>query len=210
MSKEDRLKWIYSSKNNEELAERYDEWAESYDDELENDYGWQIPRLMAEELSNLTSTDSRILDAGAGTGLVGQYLGELGFSDLVAMDLSKEMLAKAQEKGVYKELHQMALGDTLGFPDDAFDAVACAGVLTFSHAPAKSLYELVRITKPGGYILFSLRPDAFESMGFGEIVEEMDSVGKWQLVANRDHQSFPKKDDKDEDVVHNIWIYRVS
>ena len=31
MSKEDRLKWIYSSKDNEELAERYDEWAESYD-----------------------------------------------------------------------------------------------------------------------------------------------------------------------------------
>jgi predicted TPR repeat methyltransferase len=206
MSNEDRLKWIYSSKSNEELADRYDEWAQSYDDELENEYGWQIPKLMAEELSSFIPKSGRILDAGAGTGLVGHYLGVLGYDDLVAMDLSNEMLNKAREKGVYKEFHQMALGDTLGFPDDAFDAIVCAGVLTFSHAPAKSLYEMVRITRPGGYILFSLRADAYESMGFEEIVEELDSAGKWELVAKKDHLSFPKKD---QEVFHDIWVYQV-
>jgi predicted TPR repeat methyltransferase len=206
MSTEDRLKWIYSSKDNEELAERYDEWAESYDQELEEDYGWQVPKLMAEELSSFTSKAGRILDAGAGTGLVGQYLGELGYGNLVAMDISNEMLNKAREKGVYKEFHQMALGDTLDFPDGAFDGVVCAGVLTFSHAPAKSLYEMVRITKPGGYILFSLRTDAYDSMGFGEIVGELDSDGKWKLVERKGHQSFTEKE---QDVIHDIWVYEV-
>jgi predicted TPR repeat methyltransferase len=206
MSKEDRLKWIYSSKNTEELAERYDEWAESYDKELEEDYGWQIPQLMAEELSGFTPVNARILDAGAGTGLVGQFLGSLGYGNLVAMDLSSEMLNKAREKDVYQEFHQMDMGETLDFPDDSFDAVVCAGVLTFSHAPAKSLYEMVRVTKPGGHILYSLRTDAYESMGFEGITEELESRQKWKLVEKKGHQSFAQKE---QDVVHDIWVYEV-
>jgi predicted TPR repeat methyltransferase len=206
MSKEDRLKWIYSSKNTEELAERYDEWAESYDKELEEDYGWQIPQLMAEELSGFTPVNERILDAGAGTGLVGQFLGSLGYGNLVAMDLSSEMLNKAREKDVYQEFHQMDMGETLDFPDDSFDAVVCAGVLTFSHAPAKSLYEMVRVTKSGGHILYSLRTDAYESMGFEGITEELESRQKWKLVEKKGHQSFAQKE---QDVVHDIWVYEV-
>jgi len=206
MSKEDRLKWIYSSKNTEELAERYDEWAESYDKELEEDYGWQIPRLIADELSGFTPVTARILDAGAGTGLVGQFLGSLGYGNLVAMDISSEMLNKAREKDVYQEFHQMDMGETLDFPDDSFDAVVCAGVLTFSHAPARSLYEMVRVTKPGGHILYSLRTDAYESMGFEGITEELESRQKWKLVEKKGHQSFAQKE---QDVVHDIWVYEV-
>ncbi|MCJ7499205.1 class I SAM-dependent methyltransferase [bacterium] len=206
MSKEDRLKWIYSSKDNEELAERYDEWAESYDQELEEDYGWQIPQLIAEELSHLTPRSSRVLDAGAGTGLVGRYLGALGYSDLVAIDLSNEMLNKAREKSVYGEFHQMDLAETLNFPDDSFDAVVCSGVLTFSHAPAKSLNELVRVTKPGGHLLYSLRTDAYESMGFEDITRGLDADGKWELLEKKGHQSFAEKE---QEVVHDIWVYQV-
>jgi len=206
MSKEDRLKWIYSSKDNEELAERYDQWAESYDQELEEDYGWQIPQLMAEELSHLTPRSGRILDAGAGTGLVGRYLGALGYGDLVAMDLSNEMLNKAREKGVYGEFHQMDLAETLNFPDDSFDAVVCAGVLTFSHAPARSLHEMVRVTKSGGHLLYSLRTDAYDSMGFEDIIKDLDAEGKWQLLEKKGHQSFAEKE---QEVVHDIWVYKV-
>ena len=206
MSKEDRLKWIYSSKNNEELAERYDDWAESYDQELEEDYGWQIPRLISEELSHLTPKSGRILDAGAGTGLVGQFLGALGYGDLVAIDLSSEMLNKAREKGVYGEFHQMDLAERLNFPDDSFDAVICSGVLTFSHAPARSLHEMVRVTKPGGHILYSLRTDAYDSMGFEDIIKDLDAEGKWQLLEKKGHQSFAEKE---QEVVHDIWVYKV-
>ena len=204
-SKEDRLAWIYSSKDNEELAERYDQWAKEYDQELEEDYGWQIPRLMADTLTHYTPQSGRILDAGAGTGLVGQFLGALGYGNLVAMDLSKEMLNKAREKGVYQEFHQMDMAKTLNFPDDSFEAIVCAGVLTFSHAPAKSLYEMVRVTKPGGHILYSLRTDAYESMGFEGITSQLESGDKWQLVEKTGHQSFAVKE---QEVVHVIWVYQ--
>ena len=68
MSKEDRLKWIYSSKDNQELAERYDQWANDYDQELEDDYDWQIPQLMADTLTHYTPSSGRILDAGVREG----------------------------------------------------------------------------------------------------------------------------------------------
>ena len=201
MSKDDKLSWIYSSKNLEELEERYDGWADSYDNELEEGYGWQIPKIMAQELSKFTPVTGRVLDAGAGTGLVGQYLGSLGYTDLVAMDISNEMLNKAREKGVYSEFYRMDMSKTLDFPDDSFDAVVCAGVLTYSHAPAKSLYELARVTKPGGHVLYSLREDAYEAMGFEEINSGLEWEGKWRLVEKKGHQSFTRKE---QDVVHDI------
>jgi len=56
-------------------------------------------------------------------------------------------------------LARMVLGETLEFETDAFDAVTCVGVLTFGHAPASSLDEFVRVTKPGGHVTFTVRPD---------------------------------------------------
>ena len=117
------------------------------------------------------------------------------------------MLNKAKEKDVYREFYEMDMEKTLDFPDDSFDAVVCAGVLTYSHAPAKSLYELVRVTKPGGHILYSLRTDAFESMGFEGITYELESERKWQLIEKKGHQSFALKE---QDVIHDIWVYRVQ
>ena len=113
---------------------------------------------------------------------------------------------KAREKGVYGEFHQMDLGETLDFPDNSFDAVVCAGVLTFSHAPAMSLREMVRVTKPEGYILYSLRTDAFDEMGFEDIHKELKSEHKWRLVDKKGHQSFVRKE---QDVIHDIWVHQV-
>jgi predicted TPR repeat methyltransferase len=69
---------------------------------------------------------SPLLDAGAGTGRVGELLAILGHSNLVALDLSDAMLARAQERDVYDALHQGALGDRLALGDDAFGALVAA------------------------------------------------------------------------------------
>ena len=90
--------------------------------------------------------DARILDAGAGTGLVGEILASMGYRRMVAMDLSQGMLEEARKKGVYEDFHQMVMGETLDYETGSFDAVITVGVLTVGHAPASSLDELVRVT----------------------------------------------------------------
>ena len=158
ISSEDRVQWVYSSENNRELEERYDEWANEYDNNIAGDFGYVMPRMAAETFARFVNKDAKVLDAGAGTGLVGVELNRLGYSDIEAMDMSMGMLEEARAKNVYCDFHQMTMGETLGFETDNYDAVIGVGVLTLGHAPAHSLDELVRVTKPGGCVAFTLRP----------------------------------------------------
>jgi SAM-dependent methyltransferase len=205
---ENVVQWVYEAKNERELAERYDEWAKTYDEDLDRDFGWVGPRFAVETAVRFVAKESRILDAGAGTGLVGKLLAERGYANLAAMDLSEGMLAQARAKKVYKELHRMVMGERLGFSSGAFDAVISVGALTVGHAPAGSLDELVRVTRPGGHIVFSLRPDVYEESGFKEKQAELEAAGRWALVeVSEPVQVLPKGE---PDVFHQVWVYRVS
>jgi SAM-dependent methyltransferase len=208
MGSQNRVQWIYSSGNNQELAERYDQWAKDYDKDLNQDFGWSGPRKAAEVFAAHVPKDSRILDAGAGTGLVGQCLAANGYHSLVAMDLSQGMLEAAREKNIYDEFHQMVMGEPLDFPSDSFDAVVSVGVLTVGHAPADSLDELARITRPAGHVVFSLRPDVYETAGFKEKQQELESSGIWELVeVTEEFQPLPKGE---PEVYHQVWVYRIK
>ena len=124
------------------------------------------------------------------------------------MDLSRGMLAEAKGKDLYNEFHQMALGGTLDFATGEFDAVISVGVFTQGHAPANSLDELARITKPGGLIVFSLRVDTYESDGFKEQQSGMEEAGVWQLADMTDRfQPLPKGE---PEVRRRTWAYRVN
>jgi SAM-dependent methyltransferase len=203
-----RVQWIYSSQDNKELTERYDQWAKDYDSDLDEEFGWRGPQYAVDFFTRYVAKDARILDAGAGTGLVGQLLAKLGYKDLVAMDMSPGMLEEARGKGVYQEFHQMVMGEPLDYATDSFDAVISIGVLTIGHAPASSFDELIRITRPGGHIVFSLRPDIYRDSGFKEKQDALESEGKWQLVeASEEFQPLPKGE---PDVYHQIWVYQVA
>jgi len=208
MERRDRVQWIYSSQDNKELAERYDQWAREYDADLNEEFGWLGPQRAVDFFSRYVPKDARVLDAGAGTGLVGKLLSEQGYGDLVAMDLSEGMLEEARKKNAYREFRQMVMGEPLGYETDSFDGVVSVGVLTVGHAPASSFDELVRITRPGGHIVFSLRPDVYRDSGFKEKQDALEAAGKWKLVeASKEFQPLPKGE---PEVYHQVWVYRVS
>ena len=205
---QNKVQWVYASQNNQELAERYDQWAEDYDADLERDFEWRAPQYAAEVFAKYVPKDVGVLDAGAGTGLVGELLAGLGYRDIVAMDLSLGMLEEARKRKAYRELRQMAMGESLDFPTDSFGAVISVGVLTVGHAPASSFDELVRITKPGGYIIFTLRPDVYENGGFRERQTALESAGRWKVVeVGERFKALPKGE---PDVDHQVWVYQVG
>lgn len=207
MKEQNRVQWVYSSRDNQELAERYDQWARDYDADLEQDFRWWGPQRTGELFARHVPREARILDAGAGTGLMGEVLTKLGYDNLVAMDLSQGMLEEARNKNVYRELHQMVMGEPLDFTSDSFDAVVSVGVLTVAHAPASSFDELVRLTKPGGHIIFTLRPDVYESCGFKEKQAALGAENRWRLIeVSEKFQALPKGE---PDVYHQVWVYRV-
>lgn len=208
MERRERVRWIFTSKDNAELAHRYDKWATDYDSDLDEVFGWIAPEKAAEVLSRLVPRKARVLDAGAGTGLVGQVLAAQGYADLVAADLSKGMLQEAREKGVYRELHQFIMGRQLEFKTDSFDAIISVGVLTQGHAPPSSFDELIRITKPGGHVIFTLRSDLYQTGGFKEKQDALVQEGRWVLSeVSEPFQPLPKGE---PDLFHQVWAYRVT
>ena len=124
------------------------------------------------------------------------------------MDLSQGMLEEARKRNLYRELRQMVMGEPLDFASNSFGAVVSVGVLTVGHAPASALDELVRVTQPGGYVVFTLRPDIYENSGFREKQEGLEAAGKWELVEVGDKfQPLPKGE---PDVYHQVWVYQVT
>ena len=202
-----RVQWVYGSTSNQELEERYDQWAAEYDRDLNEDFVWRAPENAARVLAGLVSGDASVLDAGAGTGLAGERLAAAGFTKMAAMDISQGMLDVAQAKNVYSSFHQMVMGETLGFETDEFDAVISVGVFTLGHAPIHSFDELVRVTKPGGYIVFSLRTDMVDD-GYQAYFDRLAASGQWKLAQVTDpFQPMPKGE---PEVFHQVWAFQVS
>ena len=203
-----RVQWIYASRDSKELEERYDQWAAEYDKDLQEDFGWIGPQRAADILAKYVGKDAPILDAGAGTGLVGVSLARMGYQNMVAMDFSRGMLDEAREKGVYQKFDQMDMTNTLGYPDNAFDAVISVGVLTVGHVPPMAFDELLRVTRPGGYIVFSLRPDTYRDSGFKEKQEALVAAGKWSYIeATEEFRPLPRGE---PEVYHQVWVYQVN
>jgi predicted TPR repeat methyltransferase len=204
----ERLKRVYGSRNNEELMEGYDAWAEEYDRDVLS-FGYKIPAIMTGIIGRyVVSNNGTILDAGAGTGILGEALIVLGYKNLVGMDLSSGMLEVARKKGVYQSLRRMALGEILDFPDNTFASTVSMGVFTEGHAHPDSFDELIRITMPGGHIIFSVRADVYLNLGFREKQDILEREGKWRLAEMTEKfQAMPLEDSQ---IFNRVFAYRVS
>ena len=182
---------MYSARNNRELASRYDEWAEDYEDDMLS-LGYAIPAVAAGFVGRYVPSGGTVLDAGAGTGLFGSILRVLGYEDLVGIDISERMLEKAGEKDAYRRLHPMVLGEPLSFDAASFTAAVCVGVFTTNHAPPEALDELVRVVNPEGWVIFSVRDDVYLKEGFEEKQASLEIEGRWRRVTMSEaFQPFP-------------------
>ncbi len=201
-----QLRKAYTSRSPEEMAGYYDQWADDYETHMQN-VGYAHPAMVASMLSRCQPAgEEPILDAGAGTGIMAELLIPLQYSNIVGIDLSPGMLAVAADKNLYRELRQMALGETLDFADNQFAAVVSAGVFTEGHAPLSSLDELLRITRPQGHLIFSVARTYLEG-GLEEKQRELEAAGRWQLAgATLRYNSTPREDD----IPARVYAFKVT
>jgi ubiquinone/menaquinone biosynthesis C-methylase UbiE len=126
--------------------------------------------LIAAVLSE--KSGSRILDLGAGTGLLTVRLAKKGFQ-LVGIDLNSKALERARQnagaEGVEIEF-QEGDGASLTWETESFDAVTSLNLLHETDDPAAVLKEAHRILKPGGLLAMAdMRrgPATFSIFWFG-------------------------------------------
>jgi SAM-dependent methyltransferase len=195
---------VFEAKTPQEMAARYDEWASSYEDDL-GDHGG--PREAADAMLQYAGPDSRILDAGCGTGLVGQLLAERGFRNIEGLDMSPGMLQRAASKGCYKALHQRVLGQPLDFETGSYDAVISVGVFVRAHAPSSSFDELARIVRPGGKVIFTMRPEFCMASDFNDKIAQLAESGRWRVVETS--EPFSGRYTEFPEVNLQVWVCEV-
>ena len=100
---------------------------------------------------SIAKSDIRIMDAGAGTGLIGVELKNLGYVDIDALDISQEMLNVAKEKNTYKKFicAPFSVQRTPGVETDEYDALVCCGTLIVAHVRPAAFDEMIRIVRNG-------------------------------------------------------------
>lgn len=154
---EGHLGSVYDAKSVEEVAALYDGWAGTYEAEMAR-AGYRHPTICLALLArHLARGAGPILDAGAGTGILGEWLTIAGYPEAEALDVSEGMLAIAARKGIYRKLHRCALGHALPFTDGAFAGIVSAGVFTTGHVGPEGLDELVRVCAPGGVLVLTVK-----------------------------------------------------
>ena len=168
---------ILSAASTDEWMDGYDGWAARYDDELLGEWGYTSPQKAVDLLSeSMKLSDLRVLDAGCGTGLVGSLLKVAGVPNITGIDYSSGMLAQAQEKRIYDALHLMDMNQSLDLASNSFDAVTCIGTFTSTHVKPDAVRELVRVTRPGGSVIFTVRDDYWRATHFVDLVAELHAT----------------------------------
>ncbi len=127
------------------------------------------------------------LDFGAGNGMVGEQLGELGIGEIVGVDLLTEArdAAHRDRPGLYDDYYSLDL--TQLAPDERrelmgreFDVMACVAALGFGDVPPLAFAEAFNLIGSPGWVAFNIRDRFFDpedSSGFGGLLGRMFREG---------------------------------
>ncbi|XP_071954388.1 methyltransferase-like protein 27 [Antedon mediterranea] len=207
-TKEKTVEYITIQKHlhtKEKLGEYYDEWAPNYDQAVSS-MGYIGPSITSNLLQKyVNSKNALIFDVASGTGLVGEVLANCGYSSIDAVDGSAASIEVARKKNIYTNLYVQWLGgdNKLNIKNDRYDAIVCAGAFAYNHLKSDVFPELIRVTKPGGYILITMRTrwlriEATFSNGKLEAdMKKHEKEGKWKLVEKK----VKEEEDSEQNVV---------
>ena len=159
------VKAAYAVQTPEDNKSLYAAWAGTYDAGFaaESDYIFpqQVARVFHEQAGR-----GPVLDAGAGTGLVAEAIAANAACVIDAFDLSHEMLAVAETKGLYHTLIQGDLTAKLPFADNSYSAIVSAGTFTHGHVGPEALDELLRVAAPDALFVLTIKAELYEARGF--------------------------------------------
>ena len=196
----------YAAGKPEETAKIYDGWSKEYEDHMKG-AGYAHPAMVAAMLTRHQAAGAApLLDAGSGTGIMGEILTALGYPEIHGFDASEGMLAYARDKDIYKDLRHGLLGSRLDYPDDSFAATVASGVFTQGHAPLDGLDEVVRVTHGGGHVVFSISR-SYLGATFEAKAKTLEAAGKWVRVGTSErYNSTPLGEDI---LLSQVFAFRV-
>jgi predicted TPR repeat methyltransferase len=133
--------------------------AHGWDEGSTGPTGYQGHRLVVAALDELKAGRvDTILDAGCGTGLVGELVRDRA-GCLIGIDMSEPMLTQARQKKIYDKLHRGDLLEYFGRHPRSCDIIASAATLIHFSDLDPVFGAAAKCLRPGGLLACTLFPN---------------------------------------------------
>lgn len=138
------------------VRETFDRFSADFESTL-GKLGYRVPELLCGSVTDALGGRSglSVLDAGCGTGLCAPFLKPIA-SNLVGVDLSGGMLAKARDRKLYDSLHEAELGAFLDKTADRYDVTVAADVFCYFGALDDSFRVIAARSRPQSLLAFTV------------------------------------------------------
>jgi predicted TPR repeat methyltransferase len=159
-----------------------------------------VRRLLEAELADapMSADDLRVLDLGAGNGIVADELTDLGAKFIVGVDII-EKAAEAAERdrpGSYDNYYVLDMatlneGNRRELAGCRFNALTCVAALGFGDIPTEAFISAYNLIDVGGWIAFNIKEDFLSNgdhSGFSRLVRAMLDDGTLELRRRERYQ----------------------
>ncbi len=141
----------------------FDGYADNFDEHLIQ-LGYRVPGEIHDTLAGLIDEGQiaslgEVLDLGCGTGLVGLLVAGLPMTHLTGVDVSENMIAKAQDKNVYDDLAVADLAMFLGQTAGSWDTILGGDVFCYFGTLDGVFASVHRALRPEGWLVCNVEED---------------------------------------------------
>ena len=155
----------------------------------------------------------RVLDLGAGNGLMGEQLADMGAELLVGADISPEaaQAASRDRPGVYQkyfvvDMTRVTERERRELVRCRFNCLTCVAALGFGDIPAQVFAEAYNLIAPGGWVAINIKERFLgegDDSGFARLIERMVSEG---LLSIRSRHRYPHRLAVNGDPIHYVAL----
>jgi predicted TPR repeat methyltransferase len=173
----------------------FDDYAERFNDSLVQGLQYKLPFVIKDLIQNISSKSkfAKTIDLGCGTGLSGNGLSEIS-EHLSGIDISENMISKADELDVYDNLYTGDIVEVLNAVQENFDLFVALDVLIYV-GDVESIFKTVhKYSNPESIFVFSteIQEESGYSLLSSSRYSHSDSYimnqasGKFVLIKSKD------------------------
>jgi SAM-dependent methyltransferase len=135
------------------------------------------------DASEKSIMELRVLDLGAGNGMMGEVLRSYGVSRLVGVDIIPEALEAADRDrpGTYDQYYvedfcSLTEESRENLNDWSFNCLTSVAALGFGDIPVSAFFEAINLVQDGGWVAFNIKEtflDSSDDSGFSRFIREL-------------------------------------
>jgi len=169
-------------------------------EELKCDSPRTVCELLADhiEASDRAVGDLKVFDVGAGNGMVGEQLKELGAGTIVGVDIIEEAAEAAERDrpGVYDDykvidLNEIPEQDMRELTEVGFNCLTTVAALGFGDVPPDAFAAAYNLVEEGGHIAFNIKEDFVngnDDSGFARLIRNAMNDGCLEIEADQHYR----------------------